>query len=439
MPSVVNRSPFLVVPRSKANSDKARKFRSRSAAEEYQAELGAAGVPASVRQEEIGSWEAVVRMLDGAGKRHEGRRRFDTEEQANAWAEDEERKIIALRASSAPIAAAKTKFSDAVKVWNEKCGSKLAGAKVIDYNIPAVVARIGADLPLDEITVAVVRKFRDGMVEDGYAASTIANHRQIISGTFRYFISEMDFPDDNPCLAVQWPQQENSEAPPKLTEAQFTALLKVIGKRSPWLVPVVEWAGESAMRRSEILRMEWDHVDFDGRRLRIPKEKNDHQKKKTEAKGREIPLWPALVSILDRLQPDRDKRSGKVFPGTLDSVSHAFTQCVRGSDFSGLTFHSMRKVATGRLSEKLPNVVELSRVTAHRDIKTLATVYYGTNLDDLAEKIAKPSKPDPLADLAASLAKIAESGEPGALEKVEALLARMEKLKEAGLDTDAKP
>lgn len=450
MASIVNRSPFVVTPRSKTNADKARKFRSRSAAEDYKTELEAAGVPATVRQEEIGSWEAIVRMLDGEGKRHEGRQRFDTEEQAKSWADGEERKIRVLRASSAPISAAKTRFGDAADEWYRVKGSKLAGAKVIGHNMPAVKARIGAEKPLDEVTVAVVRKFRDDMLAEGYAPSTIGNHRQILSGTFKYWISEKDFPGTNPCRSVEWPKPDNVKPPPALTNEQFAELIEVLGKHKQKVVPIsmiVEWAGESAMRRGEIMAMTWEDIDFENLILDIPKEKNDHVKKSTEAKGRKLPLWPALISILDRIQPDKEKRHGKVFPGTLNSVSHAFAKNVEGTKYAHLTFHSVRKIATGKLSKKLPNVVELSRITAHRDLAVLANVYYGTRLEDLLEKLSKttPSKgrteaaqTDPLDALFIKVMQVAAEGGADSLARAENLLSKIEDLRSALTPTQPK-
>ena len=441
MASIVNRSPFIVVPRSKAKADKTRKFRSRSAAEDYQAELTAASIPASIKQDETGSWEAVVRMLDGEGKRHEGRQRFDTEEEARTWADSEEQKILKLRKSSAPISSAKTKFKDAVDEWYRKKGSLLAGVTVIGHNMPAVKDRIGGDRPLDEITVAVVRKFRDSMIAEGYAPSTIGNHRQILSGTFRYWISEKDYPGTNPCRSVTWPKPDNVQPPPALTTSEFKELLALIGKRQQRVVPIsliVEWAGESAMRRGEIMALTWENINFENKEIRIPKEKNDHLKKNTEAKGRSIPLWPALIAILDRIQPDPLKRIGKVFPGTLNSVSHAFAESVKGTKFANLTFHSMRKVATGKLSKKLPNVIELSRITAHRDLSVLANVYYGTRLEDLLEKLTSnggskmndsQTNINPLDALLVKVMQVAAEGGPDALSKAEQLLAKIEDLR----------
>ena len=57
-----------------------------------------------------------------------------------------------------------------------------------------------------------------------------------------------------------------------------------------------------------------------------------------------------------------------------------------------LSFHSLRKIGTARLSKKLPNVVELSKITDHRDLATLARRYYGVELADLARKIAIADK-----------------------------------------------
>lgn len=396
MASVVNRSPHRVAPKGTKNAGLAKSFRSKKAAEEYSADLAAKGVPSSVSQDPAGPWEAIVRIVGSDGKRHDETRTFDSEKEARSWADGEESKLKGLRGIGAPVSAAKTRFEDAVKTWYEAKGKKLAGEKVIGYNLPKVVADIGADRPLDEVSVAVLRKWRDDMKKEGYAPSTVANFRQIISGTFRYWISEKDFPGTNPSRQIQWEKPDNVKPPPTLPTAPKTGqdksdeerLFEAIDTRSPWLRHVVEWGIETAMRRSEIARLEWEHIDLDEQRLRITKTKNDWRKPNTEAKGRELPLWPALIGILDRVQPDKDKRKGKVFPGTVSSYTHSFADCAKLAGLPHLSFHSLRKIATGRLAKKLPNVAELSKVTSHESLEVLAKVYYGVDLKDLAAKIA---------------------------------------------------
>jgi integrase len=51
-----------------------------------------------------------------------------------------------------------------------------------------------------------------------------------------------------------------------------------------------------------------------------------------------------------------------------------------------LHFHDLRHEATTRLSEKLPNILELSSVTGHKDLRMLKR-YYHPKAEELALKL----------------------------------------------------
>ena len=51
-----------------------------------------------------------------------------------------------------------------------------------------------------------------------------------------------------------------------------------------------------------------------------------------------------------------------------------------------LRFHDLRHEATSRLAILLPNVIELSRVTGHKELKMLNR-YYQVSVEDLAKKL----------------------------------------------------
>lgn len=419
MASILNRAPFVVEPKSPKKTGLSKSFRSKPAALAYKAELDAAGTPATVLQAAEGFWDATVRLKGADGKRHDETRRFDTEAEANAWAEAEEAKLKALRKTGTPASAAKTAWKDAVDEWYREVGSKLNGKGVIEYNMPKVKATIGEDRAIDSITVALLREWRDARKAEGYAPSTIANYRQIISGTFKYWISEKDFPGINPVKSVVWEKPDNVSPPPSLSQkpkngekkSEEERLFDAIRAKSPWLVPVVEWAMATAMRRGEIAGMHWEHLDLDEMKLFIPKTKSDWRKKNTEAPGREIPLWPELIAILDKHFPDKEKRKGKVFKGTVNSMTHSFEERAQEAGLGNLSFHSLRKIGTSRLAKKLPNVIELSKITAHSDLSTLSRRYYGVELKDLADKIGgTKALADPLKSIKASLATSATKG-----------------------------
>lgn len=52
----------------------------------------------------------------------------------------------------------------------------------------------------------------------------------------------------------------------------------------------------------------------------------------------------------------------------------------------GLNFHDLRREATTRLAKRL-DVMELARVTGHRDLKTLHSIYYSPSVEDIADKL----------------------------------------------------
>lgn len=430
MSSIVNRAPYVVTPSRKANADKTAKFRSRKAAEAYQKELAEAQIPATIRQSSVGSWEAVVRRNDGNGDLHEKRQRFDTEEEAKQWAQKEEEKVLASRPLRQSLYAGKIRFEDAANEWYEHHGASLKGWKIVLCNLPAVVERIKPDTLLGDINVRLVRAFRDGMQKDGYAPSTIGNHRQILSGTLKYFISEKDLPGPNPCSSVKWPRPKNAERPTLLSEKDEAKLINTIDSKRPWLTPIVSWALKTAMRRGEINAMDWSHVsDFNDparARLLIPNTKHDWKNPITTPKGREVPLWPELISLLEKTQPDPSKRQGKVFPGTLNSISHAFQAATKETDFEDLKFHSLRKIATAKLSKKLPNAIELAAVTGHKDIRVLAERYYGVSLETLMQKLSGEPSKTTRTDLLLEISKIIESGDSDAIDAIKSIITKLE-------------
>jgi integrase len=51
-----------------------------------------------------------------------------------------------------------------------------------------------------------------------------------------------------------------------------------------------------------------------------------------------------------------------------------------------LRFHDFRHIATSRLAKSLPNVIELSMVTGHSDLKMLKR-YYHVSASELAKRL----------------------------------------------------
>jgi len=127
---------------------------------------------------------------------------------------------------------------------------------------------------------------------------------------------------------------------------------------------------ETAMRRSELLRMRKSHIDFGKRTLLIPVTKN--------GKPRTIPLSiRAIKAIKDQLQIFSDpnvipiERDPLIFTFSLRMFRRTFDIIRDKLNMKDWKPHDMRHEATSRLFEKGFSIVEVASITGHEDLKML--------------------------------------------------------------------
>ncbi len=149
--------------------------------------------------------------------------------------------------------------------------------------------------------------------------------------------------------------------------------------RTPWLRPIVELALATAMRQGELLGLQWRHVNLKGEEgigtAFIPVSKNGY--------SRTVPLSKKAVKILEALPRSID---GRVFPITRNALKLAWKRAIKRACIEDLTFHDLRHDAITRIAQTLTNILELARVTGHRDLQMLQR-YYHPRPEELAKKL----------------------------------------------------
>jgi integrase len=143
-----------------------------------------------------------------------------------------------------------------------------------------------------------------------------------------------------------------------------------------WLLPLTKFALETAMRRSELLDLRWEHINIQKRTAHIPLTKN--------GTSRTVPLSHAAIEILSSLPRNLN---GQVFSVTHFTLSAAIERARTKAKLDDFHFHDLRHMAITRLAEKLPNLIELSAVSGHKSLAMLKR-YYHPNAELLAQKIA---------------------------------------------------
>lgn len=157
---------------------------------------------------------------------------------------------------------------------------------------------------------------------------------------------------------------------------------------------IVKLALYTAMRRGEISNLMRSHIDFSVPSVKLMETKN--------GKNRIAPLMPAAAALLKSMPSRidgfifglRDRQITQAFERAVNRARKLYENDCKNKDIEpdhnflvDLRFHDLRHEATSRLAALLPNVIELSRVTGHQDLKMLSR-YYQISVIDLAKKIA---------------------------------------------------
>jgi len=140
---------------------------------------------------------------------------------------------------------------------------------------------------------------------------------------------------------------------------------------------IIELAIQTAMRRGELLNMQWQHINWINKTLLIPVTKTDQP--------RTVPLTVEAIAHLRQLSI---QDLGPVFRVKADSVSQAFKRSCAKAKIDDIRFHDLRHEATTRLFELGLNVIEVGTITGHKDLKMLNR-YTHLKAETLGSKIRK--------------------------------------------------
>lgn len=260
------------------------------------------------------------------------------------------------------------------------------------------------NLKMSALTSSEVAAWRDRRLSS-VSGPTVNREIDVLSSVINHARREYGIHMENPIQLIKRPEKSKGrdrrlsdeeerylfaalDQAPRREDGTFSRAAK-----NQWLAPVVKLALETAMRRGEILALEWQHVDLKEQTAHLPDTKNGDP--------RTVPLSSRAVEILKGLPRSI---SGRVFPITAMALRKGFARALdRAKDkyredcekeekeanpafLDNVHFHDTRHEAASRLAEKLSNILELSAVTGHKDLRMLKR-YYHPRAADLAKKL----------------------------------------------------
>lgn len=296
----------------------------------------------------------------------------DTKAAAMAWAVDAERELAAGGGiPDKPFSALLEKYRD--EVSEGKKGYRWEAAR-----IGLLLRDPIAEVKLAELAQPHCAAWRDRRLRQVSAAS-VRREWTLMSHACTVAIREWHWLRGNPFVGVKRP----ANPPPRdrrIAQDEIERILLACGYDEPpqtlqaRVGAAFLFALETAMRAGEIAALTWEHVH--DRHVHLPRTKNGNK--------RDVPLSVEARRILDMLD-----KTDPVFGLSAEQISSLFRKARDRAMLADLHFHDSRREALTRLSKKL-DVMQLAKVSGHRDLRILQAVYYAPTVDDLADKLREP-------------------------------------------------
>jgi integrase len=214
--------------------------------------------------------------------------------------------------------------------------------------------------PLSNLATSDFAEYRDRRLTE---IAPISLKRQLapLHNMFELAQDEWGIPiKENPLAKLKLKATDNRRER-RLKEGELERLLEA-GKylRNPYVVTVLLFALETAMRRGEILSLCWDQIDTKRSSATILESKNGY--------SRTIPLSPKAIALLHDCRGEGDG----CFPITANAIRLAWGRLCKKAQVHDLHFHDLRHEAISRFFEIGLTVPEVASISGHRDFRILS-------------------------------------------------------------------
>lgn len=215
--------------------------------------------------------------------------------------------------------------------------------------------------------------WRDARIKTNVGPNTIRLELAIISNLFNVAKNEWGYEQlNNPAESIRIPKLPTGRTR-RVSKEEIELLIN--STESYELPYIIKIALETGMRRGEIAKLEWRHIDFTKRTVLLPDTKN--------GEARTIPLTTSCVAVLKSIPRNIN---GRVFNMTDNAISRAFLRVRLRCGLEDLHFHDIRHEAVTRFFERGLNMMEVSAISGHKTLQMLKR-YTHLKAEDLAKKL----------------------------------------------------
>lgn len=321
-----------------------------------------------------GRWQAQVRRR-GMKPRCKS---FDTKLEAEKWARDLEAQVDRFGAAPDTKILESTTLGQLLERYQREISPTKRGAVQEIQRIDVLRRHDLAYRTMIGLSQQDIASFRDERLQR-VAPSTAVRELAILSHVLEVAIRDWGLPlAKNVVKLVRRPVIRN-ERSRRLSRDEEQRLLDGCDLgQTPYLKTLLILALDTGMRRGEILGLKWCDISHNRRIVSLAMTKN--------GSGREVPLsqraFDALMDWKERAPVDRST----VFPMTAGALEQAWRRLLMRTGIKGLRFHDLRHEGVSRLFERGLNIMEVSAISGHKELRMLKR-YTHLSADDLVRRL----------------------------------------------------
>ncbi|RFZ81517.1 site-specific integrase [Shinella sp. WSJ-2] len=321
-----------------------------------------------------GRWQAQVRRR-GMKPRCKS---FDTKQEAEKWARDLEAQVDRFGAAPDTKILESTTLGELLLRYQREISPSKRGSVQEIQRIDVLSRHELAYRTMTGLSQQDIASFRDERLRT-VAPSTTVRELAILSHVIEVAIRDWGLPlAKNVVKLVRRPVIRN-ERSRRLTGDEEQRLLDGCDAgQIPFLKTLVILAIETGMRRGEILGLKWSDISHNRRVITLAMTKN--------GSGREVPLsqraFDALMVWKDLAPVDQST----VFPMTPGALEQTWRRLLIRVGIKSLRFHDLRHEGVSRLFERGLNVIEVSTISGHKELRMLRR-YSHLSADDLVARL----------------------------------------------------